>query len=87
MAENQIDVGMRHELTAVVDRVGVAGRPDARSLDDFAHRAEVEVGDDDAMSRRAFGQRCRHVRLRPALEVDRPEVLLVGACADECGAS
>ncbi len=76
---------MGDEDSTRVDRVRVSGRPDPGPLDDVTDGAEVDVGDDDAPSRRILRDRDFHVGLGAPLEADRSEVLLVGACADERG--
>jgi hypothetical protein len=81
--QNEVDVGMGDEIAALVDRVCVPGGPDPGTLDDVADGIEVDVRNHDAAAGGTFGHGHGHVRLRPAHEPDRTEVLLVGARADE----
>jgi hypothetical protein len=81
--ENEVDVRVGDELAAAIHGVRIAGRSDARTVDDVPNEAEVDLGHHDAATGAALGHGDRHVGPRATLEVDASEIPVLRARAQE----
>ena len=77
--QHQREVGMRDQLAALVDRVGIALFADRNAIDAVEQELQIDFGDGDARLFGPGGHRHRDVGFDVAAEVDLAEIRPAGA--------